>query len=64
MCIMLKPVFMIWLLAATVLTGVFITGLLQVPSIQGSLKMYFIGAAVLASLVAAPFAMFVQKQMA
>ena len=60
---MFKPTFWIWLLAATVLTGVFITGLLQVPSIQGAMKPYFIGAAVLAMVLAAPFAMYVRKEM-
>lgn len=60
---MFKPAFWIWLLAATVLTGVFITGLLQVQSIQGGLKPYFIGAAVLAMVLAAPFALWVRKGM-
>lgn len=60
---MFKPAFWIWLLAATVLTGIFITALLQVPSIQGAMKPYFIGAAVAAMVLATPFALWVRKEM-
>jgi hypothetical protein len=58
-----KPAFWIWLLAAPVLTGVFIVILMLVPSIQPSLKMWILGAAAASALVTIPFSMKVGKAM-
>lgn len=59
-----KPAFWIWLLAAPVLTGAIIAGLLLVPSIQPALGKWIVGAAVLSALVCVPFAQRVGKEIA
>jgi hypothetical protein len=58
-----KPAFWIWLLAAPVLIGVFITILLNVPSAQPALKGWILAACALSVLITIPFAMKVGKAM-
>ena len=58
-----KPAFWIWLLAAPVLTGVFIVPLLLVPAAQPGLKIWILVAAALSMVVTIPFSMRVGKAM-
>ena len=56
-----KPFFVLWSLAWTVLSGVFITAALVVPSAQPSLGRWIVAAVVTAALVAIPFSRSVSK---
>jgi hypothetical protein len=59
----MKPTVLIWTLAAPILTGVFILILLLIPSLEGQLKWWILGAAALASVVSIPFSMKVGRSL-
>ena len=58
---MSKPVFVVWSLAWTVLTGVLITVALLVPGAQPRLGLWIVVAAAVSALVAIPFSVSVAK---
>jgi hypothetical protein len=60
---MTKPAFWIWLLATPVLSGVFITILLLMPSLAPALGRWIVGAVALSALVALPFSQLVNKSL-
>jgi hypothetical protein len=59
----MKPTVLIWTLAAPILTGVFILILLLMPSVEGQLKWWILGAAALASILAVPFSVKVGRSL-
>jgi uncharacterized membrane protein YdjX (TVP38/TMEM64 family) len=58
-----KPAFWIWLLAAPVLIGIFITVLLNVESAQPALKAWILASCAVSMLITIPFALKVGKAM-
>ncbi len=56
-----KPAFFVWSLAAPVLTGMIITGVLLVPSLQAHLGMAILASAAVGFLAAVPLSIQVGK---
>ncbi len=61
---MSKPAIVLWLLATTTLTGILITVLLLIPSLQGQLRPWILAAAAGSAVLSAPFSVKVARALA
>jgi hypothetical protein len=52
---MVKPAFIIWILAFTVFAGALVTAVLLIPSLQAMLGTAIVAATALAAVIAVPF---------
>lgn len=57
----MKPSFFIWLLSAPVLTGIFVTVLLLMPSMAPKLGLWIAVASAVSAIITVPFSMAVGK---
>ncbi len=58
---MTKPALFIWLIAAPVLAGIFITALLLIPSAEPALRTWVVIASLAAAVMAVPFSLRIGK---